>query len=310
MKPQDITAIAFLPKIIDKLLQEKSVNITTEAKKYNISERTLRDNFFKIVKPIFGNELKFTRKDNNWKLIKDHHINATFITSKELVYIQKLEILSKKYHAIFPEIKDIFDKYKDMSTDIIYKKQPHERLNKKGLIKYKKIEEAILNNTVVNCTYEGNIRKIQPLKIISLDGFWYVGVFKINENKSQEYRNYILTKIEDIESTAEQGEPVTKALNRKLETAINAFFKPTNNDIEIKLEMHSKYIEFFKRKTLSPTQKVYPSASDYWYLEITVTNLYEIIPTIQQFFPHIKVIEPQELQDEIVKNITSYLKES
>ncbi len=66
---------------------------------------------------------------------------------------------------------------------------------------------------------------------------------------------------------------------------------------------------YFLRKPLNKTQRVLKQYDDKSIdLEIIVTNLMEIIPTIQRYIPHVKVIEPLELKEAIKKNIDDYVK--
>ena len=66
---------------------------------------------------------------------------------------------------------------------------------------------------------------------------------------------------------------------------------------------------YFLRKPLNQTQRVLKQYDDKSIdFEIVVTNLMEIIPTIQRYIPFIGVIEPQELKDKVKENIDFYLK--
>jgi predicted DNA-binding transcriptional regulator YafY len=42
-------------------------------------------------------------------------------------------------------------------------------------------------------------------------------------------------------------------------------------------------------------------------MEIYITDHMEIIPTIQRFLPYIKVIEPEDLREEVMKNVREYM---
>jgi predicted DNA-binding transcriptional regulator YafY len=299
-----------LPNVLKRLIGGQKINTKYEANTLEVSERTFRDNFFKIIKPILGKDLNFDRSTNSWYLIKDAHINSTLVTPEEMVHIRKLEMLSEKYHKNFPKLKDIFTKYREMSSDAIYKKYAHEILDEKGLAKYKIIQQSILDNSVVFCTYKNKARIIHPLKIINLNGSWYVGVYEILENSPKEYKNFILTSIENIIVDSNRFKAYGKTIDRRLDSAVNAFFSIDKKEVQIVLEMDSRFIAYFRRKKISPNQKITRSTGDYWFLKLTVTDIHEILPTVQQFLPHIKVIEPKELQDEVIKNVQNYCLES
>ena len=66
---------------------------------------------------------------------------------------------------------------------------------------------------------------------------------------------------------------------------------------------------YFLRKPLNPTQRVIKKYDDgSLELEIIITDLMEIIPTIQRYIPHIGVITPDELKHEVKNNIETYFK--
>jgi predicted DNA-binding transcriptional regulator YafY len=75
-------------------------------------------------------------------------------------------------------------------------------------------------------------------------------------------------------------------------------------DVILKLAWDAKKV--LSRKQLNSTQKIYQNDDEEYILEIKITNLMEIIPTIQQWIPLIEVIAPQELKDRIKDNLTNY----
>ena len=79
--------------------------------------------------------------------------------------------------------------------------------------------------------------------------------------------------------------------------------------ILVQLFMDKEVSRYFLRKPLNQTQRVLKQYDDKSIdLEIVVTNLMEIIPTIQRYIPHVKVIEPLELKEAIKKNIDEFVK--
>src|SRR5574344_1016701 len=91
--------------------------------------------------------------------------------------------------------------------------------------------------------------------------------------------------------------------------AINAYHKLDSEKISVILFANKEVSRYFLRRPLNQTQRVLKQYDDKSIdLEIVVTNLMEIIPTIQRYIPHVRVIEPLELKEAIKKNIDEFVK--
>ena len=77
----------------------------------------------------------------------------------------------------------------------------------------------------------------------------------------------------------------------------------------IELLIHKDIVKYFKRIPLSSTQWIDDTIkNEYQTCRIEVTKIEEILPTIQQYLPKIKVLYPPELEDKILENIQNYTK--
>jgi len=102
-----------------------------------------------------------------------------------------------------------------------------------------------------------------------------------------------------------------KEIVKTFDNAITAYYKPENEPISVELFIDTTVSRYFLRKPLNPTQRVIKKYEDgSLELEIIITDLMEIIPTIQRYMPYVMVIEPDELKTEVKKNIDKYLKYS
>jgi len=100
-----------------------------------------------------------------------------------------------------------------------------------------------------------------------------------------------------------------KEIVKTFDNAITAYYKPENEPITVELFIDATVSRYFLRKPLNPTQRVIKKYDDgSLELEIIITDLMEIIPTIQRYIPHIGVITPDELKTELKKNLETYFK--
>lgn len=96
---------------------------------------------------------------------------------------------------------------------------------------------------------------------------------------------------------------------KKFNTSINAYFDLSKKHETIELLIHKDIVKYFKRIPLSSTQWIDDTIkNEYQTCRIEVTKIEEILPTIQQYLPKIKVLYPPELEDKILENIQNYTK--
>jgi predicted DNA-binding transcriptional regulator YafY len=95
-----------------------------------------------------------------------------------------------------------------------------------------------------------------------------------------------------------------------LEQSISIWFEEGVEPYKIKLLVSSQISQYFKRKPLSNTQtieSIHPDGS----LEISVkiTNDREILSIIKYWLPHIKILEPARIKDQLKLELENYINE-
>jgi predicted DNA-binding transcriptional regulator YafY len=135
------------------------------------------------------------------------------------------------------------------------------------------------------------------------DGYWYALVI---DNKDDKLKTFYLKGLNNIKFTDQTFEEIAQNIHDQLDSAINAHFKDKEPQT-IELEIHKEIAKYFYRRPLSKKQYLRPSVhDDYEIMTIFITDFMEIIPTIQQFLPFIKVISPDYLDSIIRKNMKNY----
>jgi len=75
----------------------------------------------------------------------------------------------------------------------------------------------------------------------------------------------------------------------------------------VELAVHNNIINHFQKEPLCKNQTIIKSASpQYSILTLETVDYMEIIPTVQQFLPLIKVIAPLELDSKVRDNMNNY----
>jgi len=239
--------------------------------------------------------------------LKTTLLTKTLFSADELSIIAILKNKSKDKYSdedLSPKVDSLFLKFEDELTNKLYQTSSIEKIDnfKNEIIQ---IKNAVESKSIIKCFYNDKNREIYPLKILNLEGFWYLIIFEPNDNKIKTFHLNTIKNIEVLNSHFSFDEEKIKTFDN----AISAYYKPNNEPILIQLFIDSKVSRYFLRKPLNKTQrvlKVYDNESVD--LELTITDYMEIIPTIQRYIPHIGVIEPDELKNKVKENIDLYRK--
>jgi predicted DNA-binding transcriptional regulator YafY len=202
------------------------------------------------------------------------------------------------------KVDSLFLKFEDELTNKLYQTSSIEKIDnfKNEIIQ---IKNAVETKSIIKCFYNDKNREIYPLKILNLEGFWYLIVYEPIDNK---IKTFHLNTIKNIEVLNTHFSFDEEKIN-SFDNAISAYYKPNNAPILVQLFMDKEVSRYFQRKPLNKSQRVLKIYDDESCdIELTITEYMEIIPTIQRYIPHIGVIEPQELKDRVKENIDSYLK--
>lgn len=292
-----------LKTIITMLSSGVKCSTPNLAEKFNVSKKVIQSDFKDYLIPVFKNKEIYYNYSLKSYLAKNNFLNSSLFDAEELAVIAILKVKSKEKNCdtnLYEKVETFFDKFEDELSSSVYEKSSVEKIDK-----FKKeitlIKNAIVNKRIINCFYNNKNRKIYPLKILNLEGYWYLLVF------DKKVKTFHLNTIKDIEVLDETYEFDENQI-KKFDNAISAYFKAENKEILVQLHIDKKVARYFERKPLSKKQRVLSKKDDLSIeIEILISDYMEIIPTIQRYMPHIKVIEPNGLKLEVKKNIESYL---
>lgn len=299
--------IDFLPKLLIRLSDGEGLHIPTLSRDLSIPESTIQDQIKRYLQPIEIAEITHDFSTRNWTA-KRNFLSETLLSANELVTIQILEVASNRYGDNFVHLsKRFLQRFKIRTSLKILKKVRREKLTREERIYVTLIENAISDKLTLKCTYKNKDRVFYPLKIALLEGYWYLFLW---DAKDDIMKTFYFKDIQDLELEGSKFESSGTNIVSKLDGAINAFFKDKDT-IDIELQVHKKVSIYFKRLPLSKSQRFAPCLDpEYEKMYITVTNEMEIIPIIQQYLPHIRVISPDPLREMIEDNIKTYVQET
>ena len=175
-----------------------------------------------------------------------------------------------------------------------------EKLEKSDIETLEKIESAIASKNEISIKYFKKDFTLSPLKIALFDGFWYL--LALDNGK---FKKFHFKSVKNVE-ILEREFSVDEQFLSKIQRAKSAWFDPEKSFI-VRLWIDKIAKKYFERKPL-PNQYVMTQNSDGSIeIELEITHHMEIKPLVLYYMPHIRVIEPSALADEIDDALREYL---
>lgn len=171
----------------------------------------------------------------------------------------------------------------------------------------KELTECIRAREKVTVCYDGGKRAcypVRPLKLLWVDGFWYL-LALTDDDKLLKFR------LEKITSATALGKffKYNAEIEKIIRDGTNIWFDKTR-ELEIELEISAQAAKYFKLKNYFPLQKVKQELPDgRMIITCRATGEDEIKHTIFHWIPEIKVLAPKELAQKVKTQLKEYLEE-
>jgi predicted DNA-binding transcriptional regulator YafY len=278
------------------------------AEQFGVTIKIIQSDFKEYLIPLFCDKTIYYDYISKTYKAKNNFLAKTLYSVEELAVISILKSKAKDKNLdddLFEKTNSLFHKFEDELLNSFYQKSSVEKIDdfKCEIIE---IKNAIESKNKIECFYNKKIRIINPLKILNLEGYWYLIVLDNTNDKIKTFHLNSIKEIKTLHNSFEYDEDIINTFDN----AITAYYKPKANPILVQLFVEENIVRYFKRKPISKTQRIikeYQNGS--CDIEIIVTDFMEIIPTIQRYIPFVKVIEPVELKNEIKKNIEKYVRD-
>jgi predicted DNA-binding transcriptional regulator YafY len=143
---------------------------------------------------------------------------------------------------------------------------------------------------------------VRPIKVIVYEGFWYL----LAEHDDYTKKFYI----KNINS-CEISEVLFKhnpQIIERLENSLNVWFSTSVEPYEVRLWVDVEVVVYFERKPVAKNQKLYKQPDGSAELVVKVTSDEEVYPILKYWMPNVRIIEPEYIQENFEKMLSSYLK--
>lgn len=293
--------------ILERLAKGLGLSTSNLIDFFNVSKKIIQTDFKEYILPLFDDDtIVYDYSLKNY-IANRNFLTATLLSAQELAIIAIIKAKTKdKYSDSDLSIKtdSLFARYEELLKNDIYQHSSLEKIDNfsDDIIL---IKNAINTKHVITCTYDDKEQHINPLKIIDIEGYWYLINLDVKDDTT--IRTFHLNSMQNIQLLPNKFNIEVDDIIRKYDNSINTYFTASATSVEIVLFINKEIVKFFERKPLNSSQRVLRKYDDGNIdLEITISDFMEIIPTIQKYIPHIKVVEPQELSDRIEENLKQY----
>lgn len=177
-----------------------------------------------------------------------------------------------------------------------------EKLEKKDIELIENLESVIASRNEIELLYFSKTHRLSPIKIALFDGFWYLLAMA-----GEKLKKFHLKSIKEIKILPSKFK-IDESLENRIKSANSAWFDPEKSFI-VRLWIDKVVKKYFERKPLPNQQIMCENEDGSIEIEVQVTHIMEIKPLVFYYLPHIKVIEPSSLADDILAEMDRYIKE-
>ena len=177
-----------------------------------------------------------------------------------------------------------------------------EKLEKKDIELIENLESVIASRNEIELLYFSKTHRLSPIKIALFDGFWYL--LAMAGEKLKKFHLKSITEIKILPSKFK----IDESLENRIKSANSAWFDPEKSFI-VRLWIDKVVKKYFERKPLPNQQIMCENEDGSIEIEVQVTHIMEIKPLVFYYLPHIKVIEPSSLTDDILAEMEGYIRE-
>ncbi|MBT5935643.1 YafY family protein [Sulfurimonas sp.] len=288
-------------QILERLNSGEILSITELSREWDIQTKTLQRDFKKLMEGSYG----VIRADDG----KRFSISKKKTTSKEATTaVNMLDSLSKDIGGKFYiKAKTALSNIQSHIESPFYTRIDVEDISDKMNL-VQQLEIAISKRKMVTFKYKRWYKPddikiyegVKPYKIVIFDGFFYLFC-----QHNDYYPKFYLKEMSAIVVSDETFEYKDKVLS-SIEKAQDIWFDPSKEPFEVILYLDNTARVYFERKPIKgQSLKKYENGS----CELTtyMTNKEEVFSILKRWLPHIKVIEPPELQKEFDIMLNEYV---
>jgi predicted DNA-binding transcriptional regulator YafY len=285
-----------LSEILTKLNMGESLDPQDLADQFGVNRRTIQ----RDLNVRFGC-LPLIKSGGRYRMDEAHLGKLTIKDIKQFALLSGV-------NGLFPQMTEqflrrIFDASRDKAWMV--KGHSYEDLHEKTSM-FADLERAIVGRQLISFEYtnsQGQHKthsQVEPYKLINNKGIWYLAAWEGDKLKS-----FSVTKLEALRTEQTTFEPrpnVEKELSSNESIWLGAVRQ------RVVLRVASAVAGYFKRRKLIANQLIERELENGDILvSTTVAQADEVLPIIRYWIPHIQILEPLDMQQQLEAGLRNYL---
>lgn len=283
-----------LANILTKLNMGYQLSIKELASEFGVSTRTISRDFDRI-----NTYLPLLQNNENKKFYLDLNYLGK-IAPKDIRNFAQLSGISHLYPSLdMSFLRELLDS------------RAHQIYSAKGYSfedasqfkeLFKVLGKAIQEQRQIGFLYKGESRLVQPYRLIHHHGSWYLAAVR-----KDQLRTYRISHIQLMHATHEYPQFIPdQDIVKVVEDDDSIWFGQDKQ--EIILSIDSQVAFYFKQRSILPEQQIVRELGDGGLLVSSKINHdMQLLPLIRFWIPHLKIVNPERLQDEMEKGLKEYL---
>ena len=140
---------------------------------------------------------------------------------------------------------------------------------------------------------------IEPYKLVNNKGIWYLA-----GTQDSVLKTFSFNKISNLKATDAKFDIKDEVL-QTIQNDDNVWF--TQNQIEVILEVDKSVADYFQRRDILPNQTIIEQNDTHIIVSTKVSFEEEILKIVRYWIPNVRIIQPINLQDKLIKGLKEYL---
>lgn len=241
-----------------------------------------------------------------WKLSRSSADDG--LANEERIVLGVLDSLAKQAgNAFYAKAHQLLEQVTCQLDHPLFASLDTETLGEEHLQAFARLEKAIKSRKIITASYTAisnkkrNVR-LKPLRLAFFDGYWYLLAFDTeDEDTFKKFHLKSLSNISIIDDLFDYPKEIAEAV----EKAFSVWFS-LNDPFEVRLWVDKTIAPYFERKPYKGQSIEGRDPDGSIEVVLKVTDEMEILPIVQWYLPHIRILEPEWLNDELMEKIDAY----
>ena len=288
--------------IITKLSNNERYTTVEFADEFNVTVKTIQNDIYKRLYnsfPITKDKLGRFKFEDGFSLDKSMlDNNEMILLSLSLNCFNESKNFTKTTHSILQKLL-----YPNFFNPYYIKKDQLEDIDMDSSL-VKDITTAIANNNICQISCKNSSKTIEPYKIASFDGFWYLFAKDTTDKK---IKTFMISDIKSIKLLNKKHKTNIDDIDNILKDIHSAWFDD-GETFEVTIEVFPQIAQYFLKRNFLQSQEIVNELDDgTLIIKFEVTHDEDIDNLIKSWLPHIKVLAPLRFKNKIQTELIAYL---